>query len=93
MFKYPLESVELKGFSVVVFDPPRAGANAQVKALAELKNEEKPQKIIAVSCNPHTFINDASVLLENGYRIVEITMVDQFNYSNHTELVALFEKK
>ena len=92
LFKYPLEDAELKGFSAIVFDPPRAGANAQIKAISVLKHEEKPQKIIAVSCNPHTFVNDANVLLDSGYYIEEITMVDQFNYSNHTELVALFEK-
>lgn len=89
LFKYPLQNEELKNFSLVVFDPPRAGAFSQVKALAEL--EEKPQKIVAVSCNPHTFVNDANVLIAGGYHVMEITMVDQFNYSNHTELVALFE--
>ena len=93
LFKYPLEGDELKGFSAIVFDPPRAGASAQVRAVINLKNEEKPQKIIAVSCNPHTFVNDANILISGGYVLKEITLVDQFNYSNHTELVALFEKK
>lgn len=93
LFKYPLEGDELKGFSLVVFDPPRAGAKEQVTAISKLGFEEKPQKIVAVSCNPHTFINDANILLSSGYEIKEITMVDQFNYSNHTELAALFEKK
>ena len=93
LFKYPLEGEELKGFSAVVFDPPRAGAVAQTKALAELKYEEKPQKIVAVSCNPHTFVNDANILLSGGYNIKEVTPVDQFAYSNHMELVSLFEKR
>lgn len=93
LFKYPLDGEELKGFSAVVFDPPRAGAVAQTKALAELKYEEKPQKIVAVSCNPHTFVNDANVLLDGGYNIKEVTPVDQFAYSNHMELVSLFEKR
>ena len=92
LFKYPLQGDELKGFSLIVFDPPRAGASEQVKKIVELKPAEKPQKIIAVSCNPHTFVNDANILLAGGYCLKQITMVDQFNYSNHTELVALFEK-
>lgn len=50
-----------------------------------------PHKIIAVSCNPHTFVNDANMLIEAGYKIKEITIVDQFIYSPHAELVALFE--
>ncbi len=90
LFKYPLDEQELKGFSVIVFDPPRAGAAAQVKKIADMA--DKPEKIIAVSCNPHTFVNDANTLISAGYKINEITLVDQFIYSNHSELVALFTK-
>lgn len=92
LFKYPLDGRELSQFNLVIFDPPRAGAAAQVKEIALAKEDDKPQKIIAVSCNPYTFINDANELLSGGYKIVEITMVDQFPYTNHFELVALFTK-
>ncbi len=92
LFKYPLDTRELKDFDIVVFDPPRAGASAQVNELANMPTADKPQKVIAVSCNPHTFVNDATTLINGGYRICEITLVDQFVYSNHSELVALFEK-
>ncbi len=92
LFKYPLDGSELKGFDIVVFDPPRAGAAAQTAQLASMPDEDKPQKVIAVSCNPHTFVNDANTLISGGYRVIEITLVDQFVYSTHSELVALFEK-
>lgn len=92
LFKYPLDGNELKGFNAVVFDPPRAGAAAQTTRLAALPDGERPEKIIAVSCNPGTFVNDAGTLLSAGYKLVEVTMVDQFIYSNHSELVALFTK-
>ncbi len=90
LFKYPLDASELKGANVVVFDPPRAGASAQVKMLASIAENDRPQKIIAVSCHPATFVNDAKLLLASGYNLKDITMVDQFIYSNHCELVALF---
>jgi 23S rRNA (uracil1939-C5)-methyltransferase len=93
LFKYPLDETELRDFAAVVFDPPRSGAAAQVQKLANMPPSEKPQKIIAVSCNPHTFINDANVLIAGGYEIKEMTMVDQFVYAKHFELVALFMKK
>jgi 23S rRNA (uracil1939-C5)-methyltransferase len=93
LFKYPLDAEELKLFDVVIFDPPRAGAAAQVRQLAQMPQQNKPQKIIAISCNPHTFINDANVLLAGGYNLQELTMVDQFVYTKHCELVALFTKK
>lgn len=91
LFKYPLTKEELKSVNVVIFDPPRAGGAKQVKEI--VCAEVKPLIIVAVSCNPHTFVNDANALIEGGYTLKEITMVDQFVYSNHTELVALFERK
>ena len=90
LFKNPLDCTELKGAEVVVFDPPRAGASAQVKKLADLPISDRPNKIVAVSCHPATFVNDAKVLINSGYKLQKINMVDQFIYSNHSELVALF---
>jgi 23S rRNA (uracil1939-C5)-methyltransferase len=89
LFKYPLNEQELSQFDVVVFDPPRAGAATQTEKLAT--SAKGPQKVIAVSCNPHTFVNDANTLIAGGYQIKKITMVDQFVYTRHCELVALFE--
>ena len=93
LFKYPLDTTELKAFDAVVFDPPRAGAAAQMRQIAAMNQEDKPQKIVAVSCNPHTFVNDANILINGGYNLREMTMVDQFVYAEHFELVALFEKQ
>lgn len=90
LFKYPLDSDELKTFDVVVFDPPRAGALALVNQLAAMPSTKRPEKIIAVSCNPESFVRDANILISGGYILQEVTMVDQFVYSPHTELVALF---
>lgn len=91
LFKYPLDANELKDLSAIVFDPPRAGAKAVCSALASATI--KPEIVVAVSCNPATFVNDANTLLSGGYNLTEITMVDQFVYSNHSELVACFTKR
>jgi 23S rRNA (uracil1939-C5)-methyltransferase len=72
----------------VVFDPPRQGAQAQTRALAA----SAMPLIVAVSCNPATFARDAAELVRGGYRLVEVTPVDQFRYSAHVEIVARFEK-
>lgn len=92
LFKYPLDEKELKNFAAIVIDPPRAGAAPQMQKLIALNAEERPTKIISVSCNPHSFVKDANVLINGGYHLQEITLVDQFIYSNHSELVALFTK-
>ena len=90
LFKYPLDATELKGLNAVIFDPPRAGASAQAEQLSALSASERPSKIIAISCNPQSFVRDANILQHGGYHLQKVTMVDQFVYSPHTELVALF---
>lgn len=88
LFRTPLTVQELKGFDAVVFDPPRQGAEAQVKVLAATKIK----RVIAVSCSAVTFARDARILIDGGYRLKRVTPVDQFRYSAHVELVALFER-
>ena len=91
LFKYPYTENELKNFEAVVFDPPRAGAKALCAELAKCGG--KPEIIVAVSCNPETFVNDAGQLMSGGWQLQKITMVDQFVYSDHSELVACFTKE
>ena len=69
LFHRPLLAEELKPFDAVVFDPPRAGAQAQAKRLAA----SKVRRIAAVSCNPVTFAADAAVLIAGGYRLKTVT--------------------
>jgi 23S rRNA (uracil1939-C5)-methyltransferase len=88
LFRRPLAASELKGFDAVVFDPPRQGAEAQARELAA----SAAPTVVAVSCNPATFARDARILVAAGYRIVQVTPVDQFLFSAHVELVGLFKK-
>ena len=90
LFKYPLDARELSAFDIIVFDPPRAGALAQVQNLAAQPAGNRPARLIAVSCNPETFVRDARILQKSGYILREVTLVDQFTYSDHSEVVALF---
>jgi 23S rRNA (uracil1939-C5)-methyltransferase len=48
--------------------------------------------VVAVSCNPGTFARDARELVRGGYRLKEVTPVDQFRYAAHVEIVARLEK-
>ena len=72
----------------MVFDPPRQGAQAQARELAA----SAVPTVVAVSCNPATFARDARILVDGGYRLTQVTPVDQFLYSAHVELVARFER-
>ncbi len=88
LFKDPLVATELRRFDAVVFDPPRQGAHAQARALAA----SGVPLIVAVSCNPATFARDVAALVCAGYRLVNVTPVDQFRYSAHVEIVARLER-
>ena len=88
LFNLPLEGAELDGFDLAVFDPPRAGAKAQAAALAA----SKIPTIVAVSCNPATFARDAATLVEGGYTLERLVPIDQFLWSPHIELVAVFRR-
>lgn len=88
LFKNPLHVADLSRFDGVVLDPPRAGAQAQVEQLAG----SSVPKIIYVSCNPQSFARDASVLQAGGYVLSSLTIVDQFIWSPHTELVGIWTR-
>ncbi len=88
LFREPMVPVELKEFDAVVFDPPRAGAEAQARELAK----SKVKTVVAVSCEPKTFARDAAILVAGGYRLEKLTPVDQFAWSNHVELVGVFRR-
>jgi 23S rRNA (uracil1939-C5)-methyltransferase len=72
----------------VVFDPPRAGAMFQSQQLAK----SAISRVVGVSCNPATFARDARILIDGGFQLTDLTIVDQFIWSPHVELVARFER-
>jgi 23S rRNA (uracil1939-C5)-methyltransferase len=88
LFRRPLLADEFKGFDAVVIDPPRAGAEAQTRALAEARIPV----IAMVSCNPVTFARDAKLLVNAGYCLDWVQTVDQFRWSSHVELAARFSR-
>ena len=88
LFRRPMLSAEMKGLDAVVFDPPRAGAEAQAREIAQ----SNVGRVVAVSCNPTTFIRDAKILIGAGFRLDSVTPIDQFLWSSHVELVAIFSR-
>ncbi len=88
LFRNPYAPAELAGFDAAVLDPPRAGAEAQVRELARTKL----RTIVYVSCDPKTFARDAAILTAAGWRLETVTPVDQFAYSTHVEIVGVFRR-
>jgi len=89
LFRKPLPPEDLNRFAAAVIDPPRAGAEAQTRALAE----SRIGTVAMVSCNPATFARDARILCDAGFSIDGITVVDQFRWSPHVELAARLTRR
>jgi len=88
LFDDPLDAQELSDRDCVVFDPPRAGAEAQARKLAV----SGVSRIVGVSCNPVTFARDAGILIDGGYTLRSVTPVDQFRHTAHVEMVGVFDR-
>ena len=88
LFKKPIKAEGLNQFDLIVMDPPRSGAFKQSIEIAK----SNVKNVIYVSCNPLTFKDDALELIKGGYKILNITPIDQFPNTKHLEIVAMFEK-
>jgi 23S rRNA (uracil1939-C5)-methyltransferase len=69
---------------LVVVDPPRAGLGRDVTtSLGKLR----ASRITYVSCDPATLSRDLAALLESGYRLRKMHLVDLFPQTFHLESV------
>jgi tRNA/tmRNA/rRNA uracil-C5-methylase (TrmA/RlmC/RlmD family) len=69
----------------LILDPPRSGCGRPV--LKTLR-EQRPRKLIYVSCAPAMLARDIKVLTKQGYRLDRITPFDMFPQTQHCEAVA-----
>jgi 23S rRNA (uracil1939-C5)-methyltransferase len=88
LYRRPLDAGELARFGAVVLDPPRAGAEEQIREIAR----SPVARVAYVSCNPATFARDARTLADGGYRLDWVRPVGQFRWSTHVELAAAFSR-
>lgn len=84
----PMTTSELSGCKALILDPPRDGAKEQAKQIAA----SKVPVVVSVSCDLNSFCRDGKILLSGGYKLMELTLVDQFLWSTHVELVGVFRK-
>jgi 23S rRNA (uracil1939-C5)-methyltransferase len=98
---FELTPADLVGFGAAakwLVDPPREGAFALAKAIADLHAEPRPgwqppKRIVYVSCNPATLARDAGLLVhQGGYRCTAAGVVNMFPHTAHVESMAVFER-
>jgi 23S rRNA (uracil1939-C5)-methyltransferase len=88
LFLNPLVPQELKEFDGIVFDPPRAGAESQARNIAK----SKVKHVAAIACDADSFARDAKTLINGGYKLLTVTPVDQFKWTAHIEIAAVFRR-
>ncbi|SEB37921.1 23S rRNA (uracil-5-)-methyltransferase RumA [Tenacibaculum sp. MAR_2009_124] len=88
--KFLLEHPQYKNkIRTIILDPARAGiAPKTLKKIINLRAD----RMVYVSCNPATQARDTEELVNAGYQIKKISLVDQFPHTSHIETVVLFEK-
>ena len=84
----PLLPDELACHDAIVIDPPRAGAEAQARALAQ----SGVANIAFVACDPVNFARDARILADAGLVLERLAVIDQFRWSPHVEIAAHFRQ-
>ncbi|MDE2093088.1 MAG: 23S rRNA (uracil(1939)-C(5))-methyltransferase RlmD [Burkholderiales bacterium] len=100
---FEVSPADLAGFGHAdkwLIDPPREGAFALAKALADLHADATaaagytgPSRIVYVSCNPATLARDAGLLVHQaGYRCTAAGAVNMFPHTAHVESMAVFER-
>jgi 23S rRNA (uracil1939-C5)-methyltransferase len=75
-------------FDKVLLDPARSGAAGVVDQLARLG----AKRVVYVSCNPATLARDSQSLIEQGFTLEKLAMLDMFPHTSHLESMALFIK-
>ena len=88
LFRRPLLPHEIEAFDALVLDPPRAGAEAQMRQIAR----SKAKHVVYASCDPHSSARDRRILVAAGFRMAGVTPVDQFAHSAHIEMVGLLTR-
>lgn len=78
------------GLDRINIDPPREGALALVRTLAQ--TDKRPQRVVYVSCNPATLARDCAVLHhEGGWRLRAAGIMNMFPHTGHVESMAILE--
>jgi 23S rRNA (uracil1939-C5)-methyltransferase len=82
-----LPSLEIKP-DLVLADPPRSGLGA--KSIPHLLGLQAPV-LAYFSCDPATLARDAARLVQGGYRLEEVTLIDMFPQTYHIESLSIWK--
>lgn len=82
------ENGDLPGNAVAVTDPPRTGLTPNLRRRLV---EWRPRRIVMLGCDPATWSRDAAGLIDHGYTLEHLELVDLFPFTHHVEVLAVLE--
>jgi 23S rRNA (uracil1939-C5)-methyltransferase len=74
---------------LIILDPPRAGLGYSV---VRMLSQIEPREVVYVSCDAGTFARDAKPLIDSGYKLAALHLLDLFPQTFHTETIAVFRR-
>lgn len=75
---------------VIVLDPPREGAGAEV---ATEIGRLQPRRVVYIACDPAALARDVTFLEAQGFALTQLRAFDLFPMTHHIECIALFEAR
>ncbi|CAH9066082.1 23S rRNA (uracil(1939)-C(5))-methyltransferase RlmD [Pseudoalteromonas sp. CIP111854] len=78
-----------ESLNVLLLDPSRTGAYEILKQLPLIQFE----KVLYVSCDPVTLARDCTLLIEAGFKLDKIGLMNMFPHTGHIETMALFQRR
>ena len=75
-------------YDKILLDPPRSGA----QEMAAIIGRFDASRIVYVSCQPSSLVRDAGIICQQGYRIIQLGIMDMFPQTAHVESMAVFER-
>ncbi|MGQ9615750.1 MAG: class I SAM-dependent RNA methyltransferase [Spirochaetota bacterium] len=81
---------DVKHIEKIIVDPPRAGMG---KNVVEKIAMIEPELLVYASCDTATLARDIRFLMERGYYLSKVSLVDMFPRTQHIETVSLILKE
>lgn len=86
-------SPDFAPFDGILANPPRSGLMGFLDSIARITPSQRPRQFIYMSCFPESLALDLERLIEFGYEVLELKIVDQFPQTAHYEVLALLQRK
>ena len=88
----PLQETWTGRSTSVIADPPREGMNRLITSILDKLSDQKIESFILIGCEVDAFTRDTRNLIQRGFRLERLGVLDLFPQTPHVESLALFSR-